>query len=311
MRTLRFAIWHSRTSRFITDIVIGLRYVEVFTGFHELFARSVVSDANTEHRGQTPNNLVKRFAAVFTQPDRAVGHADEKCVGLLRIARRRAGRGFEMFRQSAGKSSPGLPLVVAPKKSGCRAFGPVPEWWGHRRGRRKKHLGSRRMADQLRHVATIESVTGLNEAIAAVGAFVHALAGSRDHHGWIVRHHRDGVSVELDTCFDILPALAPVLTANDPAFFNGAKDDLRIIRPERKSFDVAHVGRTRESPIDGFGQVSEPLAVDPTLAAVHAIENGRRTGADKQLGAFRMLDHTPSFFIKDAVVDLAPTLATV
>ena len=37
------------------------------------------------------------------------------------------------------------------------------------------------------------------------------------------------MSVELDTCFDILPALAPVLTANDPAFFNGAKDDLRII----------------------------------------------------------------------------------
>src|SRR6266576_1890641 len=163
MRTLRFAIWHSRTSRFITDIVIGLRYVEVFTGFHELFACSGVSDTNTEHRGQAANNWAKRFATVFTQPDRAVGHTDEKCVGLLRIARRRARRCFEMFRQSAGKSSPGFFLVVAAKKSGGRAFRPAPEWRGHRRGGGKKHLGLRWVADQLRHVAAVKSVTALDE----------------------------------------------------------------------------------------------------------------------------------------------------
>src|SRR5258705_966096 len=41
MRSLRFAIRHGRTSRFITNFLIGLHYVEVFTGFHELLACSV------------------------------------------------------------------------------------------------------------------------------------------------------------------------------------------------------------------------------------------------------------------------------
>src|SRR6266513_317550 len=167
------------------------------------------------------------------------------------------------------------------------------------------------MADQLCHVPTFKSVTGLDETVAAVGAFVYALAGSRDHHGRIIRHHRDGMSIELDACFDIFPALATVLAAHDPPFFNGTKDDQWIIRAEGKTFDVAHVGRSREGPIEGFGQVSELLAVDPTLATVRALENRRRTGADKQLGAFRMLHHAPSFFIKDPVVDLAPALPAV
>jgi hypothetical protein len=59
------------------------------------------------------------------------------------------------------------------------------------------------------------------------------------------------------------------------------------------------------------GKSLSRFAVDPTLAAVFALENGGRTGADKQLGALRMLNHTPSFFIKDTIVDLAPALTTV
>src|SRR5206468_4177304 len=138
-----------------------------------------------------------------------------------------------------------------------------------------------------------------------------ALSGSCDHDSWIVRHYRDGVSVELDTFFDILPAFAAVPTANDPTFFDRAQDDRRIVRTERQTFDVAHVGRPRESPVNGFRQVSELLAIGPTVAAVRALENRRRTGADEQLAALRVLNHAPGFFIKNTVVDLAPALTAV
>ena len=74
---------------------------------------------------------------------------------------------------------------------------------------------------------------------------------------------------------------------------------------------MAHVGRTREGPVDGFRQVSQFLAIGPTVATIGAFENRRWTGADKQLAALRVLNHAPGFFVKDTIVDLVPALATV
>src|SRR5262245_42349930 len=74
---------------------------------------------------------------------------------------------------------------------------------------------------------------------------------------------------------------------------------------------MAHVGRPRESPIDSFGQVPEPLAVNPTIATVNALKDRRWTCADDELAGLRMLDDTPCLLIQDSIVDLPPTMAAV
>src|SRR5262245_15712279 len=109
------------------------------------------------------------------------------------------------------------------------------------------------MADQLRHITTIESLAGFDEIVATVGALVHALSGGSDHDGGIIPHHRDRMRVELDAFFYVLPILAAVSAAHDPTFFDGAQNHLRIVRLQSETLDVAHVGWSRKSPINGFG----------------------------------------------------------
>src|SRR5262245_49047703 len=108
-----------------------------------------------------------------------------------------------MTGQSSGKSFPRLPLVFTAIKGGFGSLGPPPERRWNRRGSREKYLGPRRMADQLRHITAVQSLTGVDEAIAAVGARVNALARSCDHDLRVIRHHRDRVRIEFDAVFDI------------------------------------------------------------------------------------------------------------
>src|SRR5262245_22768889 len=178
-----------------------------------------------------------------------------------------------MTGQSSGKSFPRLPLVFTAIKGGFGSLGPPPERRRNRRGSRKKYLGPRRMADQLRHITAIQSLTGVDEVIAAVGARVNALARSCDHDLRVIRHHRDGVRIEFDAVFDILPACAAVLTADHPTLLHRAKDEHRIVRAQRQSLDMAHMGRPRESPIDSLRQLPKPFAVNPTIAAVNALKD--------------------------------------
>src|SRR5262249_12027114 len=107
-----------------------------------------------------------------------------------------------MIRQSSGKSFPRLPLVFTAIEGGFGSLGPRAEGRWTRRGSRKKHRRPRRMADQLRHITAVQSLTGVDEAIAAVGALVNALARSCDHDLRVIRHHRDGVRIEFDPVFD-------------------------------------------------------------------------------------------------------------
>src|SRR5215475_6677850 len=74
---------------------------------------------------------------------------------------------------------------------------------------------------------------------------------------------------------------------------------------------MAHMGRPRESPIDSFGQVPEPLAVNPTIATVNALKDRRWTCADDELAGLRMLDDAPRLLVQNSIVDLLPSLATV
>src|SRR5262245_7241045 len=74
---------------------------------------------------------------------------------------------------------------------------------------------------------------------------------------------------------------------------------------------MAHMGRPRESPIDSFGQVPEPLAVNPTTAPLNALKDRRWTCADDELPGLGMLDDAPCLLIQNSIVDLLPTMATV
>src|SRR5262249_24438826 len=178
-----------------------------------------------------------------------------------------------MIRQSSGKSFPRLPLVFTAIEGGSSSFGPPPERRWNRCGSRKKYLGPRRMADQLRHITAVQSLTGVDEAIAAVGALVNALARGCDHNLRVIRYHRDGVRIEFNAIFDILPACAAVLAADHPTLLHRTKDEHRTVRGQRQSLDMAHMGRPRESPIDSLRQVPEPFAVNPTIATVSALKD--------------------------------------
>src|SRR5919106_845382 len=167
------------------------------------------------------------------------------------------------------------------------------------------------MADELCHVAAVEPVARLNEAIAAVGAFENPLAGCGDHDLGIIRHDRHRVRVELDAFFYVLPGLSAVLAAHHPSLFDRAQDNHWLIRTKRKSLDMAHVGRAWEGPIDGFRQVSESFAVEPMIATVTTFKHGRWTRADKNLRRLWVLDDTPGFFIEDTVIDLPPGMAAI
>src|SRR4030095_6344353 len=167
------------------------------------------------------------------------------------------------------------------------------------------------MANELRHVTAVEPVARLNEASASVGTLENSLAGGGDHDFRIIRHHRDRVRVKLDAFFYVLPARPAILAPHHPSFFDRPENNHGIIRTKRQSLDMAHMGRAREGPIDGFRQVPEPFAVKPMIAAVSALKHRRWTGADEKLRRLGVLDDTPCFFIENTVVDLPPTRAAI
>src|SRR5437867_8591005 len=172
-------------------------------------------------------------------------------------------------------------------------------------------MGPHRMANELRHVAAVEPVAGLNEAIAAVGTLEDSLAGGGDHDFRIIRHYRDRVRIKLDAFFYVLPTLPAILATHHPSLFDRAENNHGIIRAKRQSLDMAHVGRTREGPIDSFRQVPEPFAIKPMIAAVVTLKHRRWAGADKKLRRLGVLDDTPCFFIENTVVDLPPARAAI